>query len=149
MKVKIGKSCEMVSWGQLIQPDTLVFDGECELCRWARNWLGRWDRTGRIRFLAFQDPEFQRHFPGFDRTDPEGIWPEGLPPRAMLYVDGVGETWVGVSAFRKMLPRLPWGRFLAVLFYIPGVPRTAKIFYEWLARNRYRWFGASRYSGGT
>lgn len=133
----------MVSWGQHIKPETLVFDGDCELCCWARHWVERLDRTGKIRFLAFQDPEFQRYFPGFDRTDPEGIWPEGLPPRAMLYVDELGETWIGVRAFRKMLPRFPLGRVIAALFYIPGVPWLAERCYEWLARNRYRWFGPS------
>ncbi|HEY5647957.1 MAG TPA: DUF393 domain-containing protein [Nitrospiria bacterium] len=131
-------------WGENIKPDTLVFDGDCELCCWSRDWLRRWDRSGRICFLAFQDPDFKTRFPGFDRSDPDGVWPPGLPPRAMLYVDGVGKTWVGVSAFRKMLPRLPWGKFLAALFYLPGIPRLAGWFYERLAQNRYRWFGPSR-----
>lgn len=104
----------------------------------------RWDRSGRIRYLAFQDPEFHDWFPDLDRDDPSGLWPQGEPPRAMLFIDGTGRVRVGMDAFRNMLPLLAGGRLLAILFYLPGVPWLAARFYDWLARNRYRLFGWSR-----
>ena len=124
-----------------LPPGTLIYDRDCELCRWAQEIVARWDRRRRIRYLAFQDPEFQDRFPDLDRDDPEGLWPHGEPPRAMLFVDRDGQIRQGIDAFRKMLPSLSGGRFLAALFYLPGVPWLAVRFYEWLARNRYRLFG--------
>lgn len=124
--------------------NTLIYDRDCELCSWAQGIVSRWDRRHRIRYLAFQDPEFQSGFPDLDREGPDGIWPEGEPPRAMLFVDRQGRITQGVEAFRRLLPNLPGGKFLAALFYIPGIPRLAARFYEWLARNRYRFFGSTR-----
>ncbi len=125
------------------RPDTLIYDRDCELCRSAKKRIQVWDRAGRVSFLAFQAPEFQAGFPDFDRSDPGGIWPEGLPPKAMLYIDHWGSVWHGMEAFRKMLPRLPGGKALSLVFFIPGFPWIAAKLYDWLARNRYRLFGPS------
>lgn len=122
-------------------PNTLIYDRDCELCRWSQRILSKWDRRHRIRYLAFQDPEFLGWFPDLDRDDPAGLWPHGEPPRAMLFIDGEGQIRIGTEAFRKMLPHLAGGRLLAIVFHIPGVPWLAFRFYEWLARNRYRLFG--------
>jgi len=119
----------------------LVYDRDCELCRWAQGLLVRWDRHRRITYLAFQDPPFREWFPELNRSDPTGLWPHGEPPRAMLYIDDGGRLQIGMDAFRSMLPRLSGGRALALLFYLPGVPWLAARFYDWLARNRYRLFG--------
>jgi predicted DCC family thiol-disulfide oxidoreductase YuxK len=124
-------------------PNTLVYDRDCELCLWAQGNIARWDRRGRIRYLAFQDPEFKEWFPDLDREDPGGLWPKGEPPRAMLFIDGRSRVRVGMEAFRSMLPQLAGGRLLAIVFHVPGVPWLAARFYDWLARNRYRLFGRS------
>ncbi|MBI3611098.1 MAG: DUF393 domain-containing protein [Nitrospirae bacterium] len=121
--------------------NTLIYDRDCELCRWAQGIIARWDRRRRIGYLAFQDPRFKDYFPDPDRSDPEGVWPDGEPPRAMLFIDCAGRVSAGMDAFRNLLPQLAGGRFLAVLFYLPGVPWLAMRLYEWLARNRYRLFG--------
>ena len=109
--------------------DTLVFDRDCELCCWARDIISRWDRSRRIRYLAFQDPLFRHWFP--DAADDE-------VPKAMLFIDHRGRVWEGFKAFRQMVRWLPGGRLIAALLYVPGVPWAGKRFYEWLARNRYR-----------
>ncbi len=119
----------------------LIYDRDCELCRWAQSLLVRWDRGKAIRYLAFQDEEFKDALPDLDRGDPEGPWPAGEPPRAMLFLNSRGEISQGVAAFRSLLPYLPGGRLVAALFYLPGFPWLAVRFYEWLARNRYRFFG--------
>jgi len=124
-----------------LTPNTLVYDRDCELCLWAKGMVARWDRGRRVRFLAFQDPQFKEWFPDLDREDPGGFWPEGEPPRAMLFIDGLCRVRVGMEAFRGMLPQLAGGRLLGILFYIPGIPWLASRLYDWLARNRYRLFG--------
>jgi len=124
--------------------NTLVYDRDCELCRWAQGLIVRWDRQRRIRYLAFQDPQFPEWFPEVVREDSTGLWPHDEPPRAMLFIDDGGRLRIGMDAFRSMLPRLAGGRALALLFYLPGVPWLASRFYDWLARNRYRLFRLPR-----
>ncbi len=121
--------------------NALIFDAECELCVWARHWLERWDRCGRIRFVPFQSEEFGVWFSDLDRSDPKSVWPDGAPPAAMLFVDSEGTVWYGQEAFRAMLPRLAAGRWAAWLYDLPGVSPLAARLYLWIARNRYRWFG--------
>lgn len=111
------------------RPDTLVYDRDCELCRWSQGVLSAWDREGRIRYLPFQDPQFERWFPDEERDG---------PPRAIFFIDRDRRLWVGVEAFRRMLPYLPYGKLVSALFYLPGARWASKRIYEWVARNRYR-----------
>lgn len=60
---------------------------------------------------------------------------------AMRFVDAQGDVTAGVEAFRRMLPLLPFGRPLSLLFYLPGISRLAAKVYHHVAENRYRWFG--------
>ena len=108
---------------------TLIYDRECEICCWARDLVSRWDRRRRIRYVAFQDPLFKERFPDYDLE---------VPPKAMLFIDEQGRVWEGFDAFRKMLRCLPGGKLIAMFFCLPGIPWVAHRFYEWLAKNRYR-----------
>jgi predicted DCC family thiol-disulfide oxidoreductase YuxK len=112
-----------------LEPRTLIYDRDCEICCWARDLVSCWDRRRRIRYVAFQDPLFREWFPDDDLEE---------PPKAMLFIDHKGKVWKGVDAFRQMLRFLPTGRLMMILFYVPGVPWMATRFYEWLAKNRYR-----------
>jgi predicted DCC family thiol-disulfide oxidoreductase YuxK len=115
--------------GRVPLPGTLIYDRDCELCRWSQQVLARWDRAGRIRYLAFQDPLFLRWFPDYNLD---------IPPRAMLFIDAHGTVREGFDAFRRLLPCLPGGRFLFPFLYLPGMSWLGQRFYEWIARNRYR-----------
>ena len=108
---------------------TLIYDRDCDLCRWSQRMLSRWDRLGRIRYLAFQEPLFRQWFPDYDLDE---------PPRAMLFIDGNGKSWEGFEAFQRMLPYLPWGRVLGIVFFFPGAKWASIQIYEWIAKNRYR-----------
>jgi predicted DCC family thiol-disulfide oxidoreductase YuxK len=110
-------------------PLTLIYDRECELCYWSQGVVLRWDRPGRIRFLAFQDPGFTQAFPDYSLEE---------PPRAMLFIDARGRMWEGFEAARQMLFHLPWGTPIAWVLYVPGIPWLATRLYEWIAKNRYR-----------
>jgi predicted DCC family thiol-disulfide oxidoreductase YuxK len=110
-------------------PLTVVFDRECDLCRWSQEIVSRWDRPGRIQFLAYQDPRFIQVFPEFDL--------EQSSP-SVYFVDEENKIWEGFEAVRQVFFHLPWGKPIAWLFYLPGVPWVAVRLYEWLAKNRYR-----------
>ncbi len=114
-----------------MQP-VLIYDAECRLCSASKEILSRWDRKGRIRFVPFQDPQAVVLAPDLPR--------EGCLD-AMRFVGADGRVQVGVDALRALLPALPLGRPLALLFLIPGIPALAWWIYRRVAENRYRWFG--------
>lgn len=112
--------------------NVLIYDAECRLCVSSKEWVERWDRRRRISFLPFQTAEAKEQLP-----DLAGM----ACMDAMRFIDAQGQVTSGVDAFRRMLPLLPFGRPLSLLFYLPGVPRLAAGIYRHVAENRYRWFG--------
>lgn len=117
------------------RPPILIYDAECRLCVSSKKWVARWDRRHRIAFLPFQNPEAKKLVPELG---------EMTCIDAMRFIGPDRSVSSGVDAFRKMLPFLPMGRLLALLFSIPGVPRLARKIYGHVAENRYRWFGKAR-----
>ena len=113
----------------------LIYDANCALCEATKSFLARWDKRNSVLFLHFQGNEAQKLLPslaGLDHLD------------AMYLIDHKGNTWKGMEAAREILRYLPFGRFLAWLFYLPGVPLLADRLYIWIARNRYLWFGQAK-----
>ncbi len=105
---------------------TLIYDGECGLCRAAVATLTRWDRERRIALIAFQDRERVARF---------GI---GLPAlaAAMHLVLPDGRVLAGADAVPELLRRLPNRRWLAWAFALPGSRPLARRVYAWIAARR-------------
>ncbi|MCB0654995.1 MAG: DUF393 domain-containing protein [Saprospiraceae bacterium] len=109
----------------------LLYDGICVLCNRSILWVLRHDPEAHIRVAAL-DSNFARQL--LDQThgkqpaqDSVLFWKEGKwydRSNAVLEILGV-------------LPR-PW-RWLRIFRIIPRTVRDA--LYDWIARNRYRWFG--------
>lgn len=119
----------------------LIYDAECRLCVSSKEWVERWDRRRRIAFLPFQTAEAKERVP-----DLAGM----ACMDALRFIDAQGNAASGMEAFRRMLPLLPMGRLLSLLFYIPGFSWLAVKIYRQIAENRYRWFGrASSNKGST
>ncbi len=110
----------------------LIYDAECRICVASKKWIERWDRKRQIRFLPFQSEEAKKWIPEMASL-------ECLD--AMRLINCQRTVLSGIDAFRGMLPYLPLGKIIAVLFYLPGIPRWAEWAYRILAKNRYRWFG--------
>lgn len=106
---------------------TLIYDGECGLCRQAVELLRRWDREHVLRFVPFQD---QHSVAGF------GIALPALAA-AMHLVLPDGRVYAGADAAPELLRLLPGKRWLAPLFRVPGVPPLARRAYAWIARRRH------------
>jgi predicted DCC family thiol-disulfide oxidoreductase YuxK len=110
----------------------LIYDAECRLCVWSKEWIEKWDRRSQILFLPFQTAVAKRLAPEL----------EGMTCMdAMRFIGPDGSISAGVDAFRKMLPFLPMGRSISLFFYLPGFSRLAWKIYGHVAENRYRWFG--------
>lgn len=106
---------------------TVIYDGECGICRGSIDFLRRWDRNGILRFVAFQDER---------RVASMGV---GLPAlaAAMHLVLPDGRVYAGADAVPPLLRLLPGKRWLAPFFYLPGVLPVARRVYAWIAARRH------------
>lgn len=112
----------------------VLFDGECNLCNGTVDFVIRRDRRGRFRFAPLQGPTAAALRAA--APDPGG---PANPLRSVLLWDA-GKLYAKSDAGLRLLAGLggPWrlmGAFLAVPRFIrDGI-------YDFIARNRYRWFG--------
>jgi predicted DCC family thiol-disulfide oxidoreductase YuxK len=109
----------------------LLFDGVCNLCHGVVQWVIAHDPAARIRFASLQSEAGRALLAG-----------HRLPPAAMDTVVLIaGDAhWQKSSAALEVLRRLggPWALASALRI----VPRPLRdLAYDWVARNRYGWFG--------
>jgi len=112
----------------------VLFDGNCHLCSRAVKWILRVDRVGRFRFASLHS--------AVGRSLLKDLAGQHLPPDSIVLVreqriylrsDAVLEIASGLG--------LPWSLLTVFRWLLPGA-LLDKI-YDWIARNRYRWFGRS------
>lgn len=109
------------------KPLTLIYDGECGVCRRAVALLKRWDREHVLRFVPFQDGAAVAGF---------GIALPALAAAMHLIVPN-GRVYTGADALPQLLRLFPGKRWLAPLFRIPGVLPLARRIYAWIAMRRH------------
>lgn len=109
---------------------TVLYDGNCALCRASAERLRRHDPQSRIELLDLHDPSVPQRFP---QVDPEKAM------RLMQAVDRQGRVSSGVDAWSAVGRALPGWRAAAWLLKLPGIHGLATRVYAWVARNRYRW----------
>lgn len=111
---------------------TVFYDGRCSLCDGTARSLVKMDRgRGRVRVVDFRAD--------FSEAEKAGIAPEALEG-AMHAVHADGRVTAGPEAVRDALRAVGLGPVSAVL----GWPLVGGVFgrlYDWVARNRLRWFG--------
>jgi predicted DCC family thiol-disulfide oxidoreductase YuxK len=109
----------------------VLFDGVCKFCNAGVNFLIDHDSQARLRFAALQSATGQsllRRF-GLRTSDFD----------TMVLVEGSRCTTRTTAALcASSYLDLPW-RFLSALLLVPPFLRDPA--YNFLARNRYRWFG--------
>ena len=109
----------------------ILFDGVCNLCNRSVRYIIRHDPGGRFRMASLQS-EVGR---GLQRE-------HGLDPEAMnsLVLVERGKVYTKSDAALRIARRLRGPvRFAWPLRFVPRVVRNAM--YDWIARNRYKWFG--------
>ena len=105
---------------------TLIYDGECGLCRQAVDLVRRWDRERRLTLIPFQDQA---------RVAAFGI-PLPALAAAMHLVLPDGRVFAGADAAPEILKLIPGKRWLAWAFALPGAMPVARRVYAWIARRR-------------
>jgi predicted DCC family thiol-disulfide oxidoreductase YuxK len=109
---------------------TLVYDGDCAMCRASALWIMRRAMDGgALEILPCRSAPRRARFPQI--TDAECM-------TAMQLVLPDGRVLAGADAVPELLRRVPRWRWVPGLFALPGVRPAARVVYAWIARNRMR-----------
>ena len=109
----------------------VLFDGVCNLCNGAVNFIIDRDPDGYFRFAPLQSDVAEQLLAGTDAAD--------APLDTIVLVED-GAAYVRSTAALRIARRLSglWP-LLSAFLVVPRPLRDAV--YDWIAANRYRWFG--------
>jgi len=109
---------------------TVLFDGVCNLCNGLVRFVAANDPMGRFRFASLESPE------GLALLAATGGAPRG---DSVVLIDyGRRYERSDAALYIALGLRPPW----PLAFVLIAIPRALRdALYEWVARNRYRWFG--------
>ncbi|WP_026968651.1 thiol-disulfide oxidoreductase DCC family protein [Algoriphagus terrigena] len=109
----------------------ILFDGVCNLCNTSIDFVLQRDKKDQFRVGALQSAEGKELLSRFD-TNPDYL-------DSLVLIEGDQIYYRSTAALRiaKKLPGL-W-RILYGLIIFPPAIRDAV--YDWIGKNRYRWFG--------
>jgi predicted DCC family thiol-disulfide oxidoreductase YuxK len=110
----------------------VLFDGVCRLCSGTVGFLARRDRRRTIRFAPLQSEAARRLLKGAP----------GEPSSMNTFVlVEQGRVYTRSDAALRVMAHLP-GIWLPLAGALKVFPRSVRdAVYDWVARNRYRWFG--------
>ena len=109
----------------------LIFDGVCNFCDRSVRFVLKRDRRGRFLFASNQSEAGSALLRRFG-VDPGSV--------ASVYLVDGDRIWAKSTAALEIARRMPLPWTLGYGFII--IPRFLRdAIYDWIARNRYRWFG--------
>jgi predicted DCC family thiol-disulfide oxidoreductase YuxK len=109
----------------------ILFDGVCNFCNGAVNFIIRRDKQGLFRFAALQSDPGQRLLEQYHLKKDDF--------ESFVLLDG-GKVYYKSSASLKIFSQLPWYWIWTQVFWV--IPTSFRdILYTIIAKNRYKWFG--------
>lgn len=121
----------------------LLFDGVCNLCNRSVQWVIRHDRARRFRFAPLQGEAARKALEPFGgvaaATGAEPVPATGgrLGSVTLLYGGAVYTRSTAILQTLRLIGG-PW----SLLYAFKVIPKGLRDrIYDWVARNRYRWFG--------
>ncbi|HKB26270.1 MAG TPA: DUF393 domain-containing protein [Methylomirabilota bacterium] len=113
-----------------IDTATLIYDGECAMCRASALWVMRLALSrGALEILPCRSEPRRARFPQVS---------DAACMEAMQLALPDGRVLAGADAVPALLRRIRGLGWLATLFALPGARPVARRFYAWVARNRMR-----------
>lgn len=111
-------------------PGIVLFDGVCNFCNSSVQFILKHDKTGSLQFASLQSP-----------TGQSLLQKHAIPTSVDSVIFVEGDTAYVKSAAALQIARYFGGiwRLLQVFRIIPAPLRD--VVYDFIARNRYRWFG--------
>ena len=116
------------------QRPVLLFDGVCNLCNSAVQWVIERDKEGRFDFASLQSDAARRELVKVMTTEEIDELPD-----SMVLIDSGGVHVRSAAALRILRELDSWFLLLRLGVVLPRPIRDA--IYKLIARNRYRWFG--------
>jgi len=112
----------------------VLFDGVCNLCNHTVDFILRHDPHSYFYFASLQSEIAQQLLSGYPNA---GTYASQLD--TVLLVEK-GKVYEKSSAVLRIASRLSWQwQWLRIFSIVPRPLRNR--LYDWVARNRYRWFG--------
>lgn len=109
----------------------ILFDGVCNFCNYWVNFAIRRDKQKRLRFTPLQGSTATKVLPVY-KINPSAL-------SSVMLIEK-GKAYTQSSAAIRICKHLDGGwKILYGLMIIPKPVRD--LIYNWIARNRYRWFG--------
>jgi len=109
----------------------ILFDGVCNFCNSAINFVLKQDKKGIFRFAPLQSEAGQKLLQEHNLSTKEFD--------SFVLIDN-GKVYKKSAASLRVMNRLPWyWKEAQILRIIPTVFRDA--IYDFIASNRYKWFG--------
>ena len=109
----------------------ILFDGVCNFCNAAINFVLKQDKKGVFRFAPLQSEAGQRLLKQYNLSTAEFD--------SFVLIDN-GKIYKKSSASLRVMNKLPWyWKEAQLLRIIPTAFRDA--IYDFIAKNRYKWFG--------
>ena len=109
----------------------LLFDGVCNLCNGAVQFVIKFDSKNTLRFTALQSDTGQQILEHFNLPK-EDIF-------SVILVEN-GKVYVRSSAALRMYKNM--GGFWSLMYLFIIIPRPVRdAVYNFIAKNRYKWFG--------
>ncbi len=106
---------------------TVVYDGDCGLCRRSMEVLRKLDEEGVLELVEAQARGVRERFPW--------IAPEAYG-RALQVIEPGGSTTEGAAAVERLCAIIPAGRRIGWLYRIPFARPIADRIYARISRNR-------------
>ena len=116
-----------------MERNSVVFDGECNLCNGVIAWLLQFAPEGVFAFVPFQSPKGQ-HL----------LIAHGFPTKELSTVILFDENGAHTRSdgFLKIVAKIPRYRLVATLLaFVPRILRDS--LYDLAAKKRVQWFGRS------
>ena len=107
---------------------TLIYDGNCPLCRRAMDWVEKRARPNALEYLTCQSAERAERFPDM---------PEVECMEAIQLVMPDGAVYAADKAMPHLFTYLKGWRWLAVLLRTPGLSLFSGPTYRFVAGHRY------------
>ena len=112
----------------------IFFDGVCNLCNGFVDFILRQDKKGKFRFASLQSvtaDEYLKAYPDITTGD---------DPDSVVLLTASGAVYTQSNAVLRIAGILGGAWPLLKAFYIFPAWFRDRI-YQWIARNRYSWFG--------
>lgn len=115
----------------LKETNIILYDGYCNLCNATLQYILKRDKKRVFQYYALQSKEAELLLL-------KNFAEKNIPDSIILLTEG--QLYTRSEAIFKILPQL--GKGYKILFVFKIIPRRWRDkIYDWIATNRYKWFG--------